>query len=321
VVVSVAPDAYRGLQILGPNAVVSVSSDSRLNLSGEAGFMSSIEAPDRGRPYTVTSVVPLTGDEHPLALTANKLRAAGTDYPVEVRRRYLRPNPAGTVGPEARRILALAEAQAQADAAGSGEARTPYDLAVAWSTDAWPTEFDYTADISDLDCGGRGVVECFALLRKGFCQYYASTAAVLLREDGVPTRFVQGFLPGERAADGTEIVRNSGAHAWVEVYFPGYGWVMFDPTGGGLAENAPVLQPGQPVARPSPTPVRSPGSDDGQDPRRSVPSIGPGSSATGGPGSPGAAPFVAVGLLLAAAVGWLAFSAYRRGREVTPDSA
>lgn len=323
VVFKVVPDAYRGFQVLGPNAVVAVSTATRLNLSGAAGFMSSIELPDRGREYTVTSVLPLTGDEHPLALTANKLRAAGTDYPTEIRARYLRPNPAGVVGPEARRILALVEAMAQTDAAGRGEIRTPYDLAFAMVELMHdPAQFDYAADISDLDCGGRDVVECFSFLRKGFCQYYASTAAVLLREAGVPTRFVQGFLPGERAADGSETVRNSGAHAWIEVYFPGYGWVMFDPTGGGLADNAPLLPPGEPVVRPSPTPRASPGSDDGQDPRRSMPSIGPGGSATGGPGGPGVAPFVAVGLLLAAAVGWLAFSAYRRGpREVTPDSA
>jgi len=324
VVFTIEPDGYRGVQLLGPSAVVAVSTESLVNLSGEAGFLGSVEGRERGRPYTVTALVPTTGDDDPLALTANKLRAAGTDYPSEVLIRYLRRNPDGAVGPEAKRILALAEEQAQADADARGERRTPYDLTMAMVELLHdPTQFSYEPDISGLDCGGRGVVECFAELRQGFCQYFASTAAVLLREAGIPTRFVQGFLPGERSPDGSEIVRNSGAHAWIEVYFPGFGWVMFDPTGGGLADNAPELPAGEPVVRPSPTPTRSPGDDGGQDPSRPPPSVGPGGAGTtGGPGGPGAAPFVLVAMVLAGGIGWLAFAAYRRGpRDVTPDSA
>jgi transglutaminase-like putative cysteine protease len=323
VVVTIEPDGYRGVQMLVPGTALTASTDTFVNLAGEAGFVSSIEARERGRPYTVTAQVPTTGDSDPLALTANKLRAAGTGYPFQIVSRYLPSNPAGVVGPEAERILALAEENARADAAERGEAPTPYDLVVAM-VDLMhdTTQFDYQSDISDLDCGGRGVVECFAYLRQGFCQYYASAAAVLLREAGIPTRFVQGFLPGQRSPDGTEIVRNSGAHAWIEVYFPGFGWVMFDPTGGGLAASAPVLPPGAPVVRPSPTPPRSPGPDE-RDPTRPRPSVGPGGGAAGGgPGDPGTAPFVLVGLVLAAGVGWLAFAAYRRGpRDVTPDGA
>jgi len=322
-VFTVEPDGYRGVQLLAPGTMLTASTDTIVDLAGEAGFISSIEG-DRGRPYTVTALLPTTGDDDPLALTANKLRAAGTDYPFQVVSRYLRSNPEGAIGPEAERVLALAEANADADAARRGEARTPYDLAVAM-VDLMhdDTQFAYQSDISGLDCGGRGVVECFAHLRQGFCQYYASAAAVLLREAGIPTRFVQGFLPGERSPDGTEIVRNSGSHAWIEVYFPGFGWVMFDPTGGGLAQNAPSLPAGQPVVRPSPTPIRSPGSDDERDPTRPRASVPPGGGgASGGPGDPGSAPFVFIGVLLAAAVGWLAFAAYRRGpREATPDSA
>ena len=53
--------------------------------------------------------------------------------------------------------------------------------------------------------------------------------------EGIPARYVQGFLPGERdAATGTELIRYSNSHAWVEVYFAGYGWITFDPTGGGV---------------------------------------------------------------------------------------
>jgi transglutaminase-like putative cysteine protease len=83
--------------------------------------------------------------------------------------------------------------------------------------------------------------ECFATYKRGFCQYYATTMAVLLRDMGVPTRIVEGFLPGTIDRDsGTETILLSSAHAWVEVYFPGYGWVMFDPTGGNLSQVEPL---------------------------------------------------------------------------------
>jgi transglutaminase-like putative cysteine protease len=72
-------------------------------------------------------------------------------------------------------------------------------------------------------------VECLATYRKGFCQYYATTMAALLRRMGVPARIAEGFLPGDRTGT-TEIIRATDAHAWVEVYFPLYGWVTFDPT-------------------------------------------------------------------------------------------
>ena len=65
----------------------------------------------------------------------------------------------------------------------------------------------------------------------------AATMAVLLRDLGVPTRIVEGFLPGTvDRISGIETIPQSSAHAWVEVYFPGHGWVMFDPTGGNLSQ-------------------------------------------------------------------------------------
>ena len=62
--------------------------------------------------------------------------------------------------------------------------------------------------------------------------------AMLLRAanpaNPIPTRLVEGFLPGDRVGN-VETVRNHSAHAWVEVYFPAIGWVPFDPTGPGVA--------------------------------------------------------------------------------------
>ena len=67
--------------------------------------------------------------------------------------------------------------------------------------------------------------------RAGHCEYFASAMAIMLRTLGIPTREVNGFLPGEyNDLGGDYIVRASDAHSWVEVYFPGTGWMTFDPT-------------------------------------------------------------------------------------------
>jgi hypothetical protein len=70
--------------------------------------------------------------------------------------------------------------------------------------------------------------------RAGHCEYFASAMTIMLRTLGIPARYVTGFAPGEyNDVAGDYIVRASDAHAWVEVYFPGYGWLTFDPTPAG----------------------------------------------------------------------------------------
>ena len=67
--------------------------------------------------------------------------------------------------------------------------------------------------------------------RAGHCEYYATSLAVLLRLVGIPSRVVNGFARGRWNEYGQFFtVRRSDAHAWVEVYFPSYGWIPFDPT-------------------------------------------------------------------------------------------
>ena len=99
--------------------------------------------------------------------------------------------------------------------------------------------FIYATDTRDVDCGGDGFTECFLRVRRGYCMYFATAMVMLLRQEGIPARFVEGFLPGERVGT-RETVRDHDAHAWVEVYFPGSGWVPFDPTPGPPATRAPV---------------------------------------------------------------------------------
>src|SRR5438445_13833159 len=70
--------------------------------------------------------------------------------------------------------------------------------------------------------------------KQGHCEYFASAMAVMLRTLHIPSRVVNGFRTGEfNDLTGNYVVRASNAHSWVEAYFPGYGWVSFDPTPAG----------------------------------------------------------------------------------------
>ncbi len=70
----------------------------------------------------------------------------------------------------------------------------------------------------------------FLELRRGYCEQYAGAMAVLVRAAGVPARVVLGYTPGEVQVDGSRLITTADAHAWVEVYFAGLGWVPYDPT-------------------------------------------------------------------------------------------
>ncbi|HET9615236.1 MAG TPA: transglutaminase domain-containing protein, partial [Candidatus Limnocylindrales bacterium] len=158
--------------------------------------------------------------------------------------------------------------------------------------------------------------------RTGYCEHYASTMAILLRAADIPSRLVEGFLPGTLdVATGKELIRTGGAHAWVEVYFPGYGWQMFDPTGGNVSQ-ATALPEGSVIPVASATPrASSLGEGDGrQDPTRSIrPGGGVAATTTGGPSGPS---LIVVAVVLLVAVVILAFLAWRRGPRgaTTPDN-
>ena len=68
--------------------------------------------------------------------------------------------------------------------------------------------------------------------KAGFCQQYATAMAVLVRELGLPARIAVGYQAGTLQDDGTYLVQSKDAHAWVEVFFEGYGWLQFEPTPG-----------------------------------------------------------------------------------------
>jgi hypothetical protein len=66
----------------------------------------------------------------------------------------------------------------------------------------------------------------------GYCQMFSGAMALVLRLHGIPARVAVGFMPGKLQSADTYLVNDRDAHAWVEVYFPGYGWIPFEPTPG-----------------------------------------------------------------------------------------
>jgi len=81
---------------------------------------------------------------------------------------------------------------------------------------------------------GADAVDRFVFVdQNGFCEQYATALAVMLRDTGIPARLAVGYTTGDLDRfTGTYTVHNRDAHAWVEVFFPGVGWVPFDPTPG-----------------------------------------------------------------------------------------
>ncbi|MBS1841799.1 MAG: DUF3488 domain-containing protein [Acidobacteria bacterium] len=145
-----------------------------------------------------------------------KLRAAGSEYPAEITDAYLQLPKLDA------RIPELAKAV-------TAQAQTPVDKAMALES-YLQSKYSYTLQLSGKP-GADPLARFLFETRAGHCEYFASAMAVMLRTLGIPSREVNGFLPGEYNEIGEDyIVRASDAHSWVEAYFPGNGWVVFDPT-------------------------------------------------------------------------------------------
>jgi transglutaminase-like putative cysteine protease len=239
--VSVDPVAYNEPLVLAPGATETVNRATNLDLFGAGGWFAGLELrDDPGGPYQVkAAALTFLSNEKDMTegITQNKLRVAGGAYPPDILADYTNV-PANAIGPNARKLLDTMVKLSPSD--------NPYDLASTFEAYLHsPTNFRYDTNLTDVDCGSAGAVECFATFKRGYCLHYASTMAILLRAAvpgrPIPTRLVQGFLPGT-LENGTTTVRIRDAHAWVEVYFPGYGWIPFDPTG----------NVGQPVQLPHP---------------------------------------------------------------------
>ena len=174
---------------------------------------------NRERPYTVVSSASMAD--------VRSLRAAEDTYPAWVASRYLQlPDTL----PE--RVVELAE-----------EIAVPYDnvydKAVALQEYLRRT-IEYDEDI-DRPPADRDAIDYLLFdSRTGYCNYYASAMVVMARSLGIPSRLAVGYVGGELDDEtGVYTVRERDTHAWVEVYFPRYGWVEFEPT----ASEEPISRP------------------------------------------------------------------------------
>jgi transglutaminase-like putative cysteine protease len=153
--------------------------------------------------------------------TEAELGAAGDDYPEEVADLYL----------DASRVTDRVAALAVQVTEG---ADNNYEKARALASYlAHDPNFSYSTKAgvppSDAD-----LVDFFLFDpefgKSGYCQYFASAMVMMARSLGLPARLAAGFAPGERQDDDTFLVREANAHAWAEIYFPGYGWEIFEAT-------------------------------------------------------------------------------------------
>ena len=152
-------------------------------------------------------------------VSADQLRAAVSTYPAWMAKYLDLPK----TTPD--RVLALAREL-------TANATTPFDRAQAIET-YLRTTYPYTLDISGPP-PGRDVADYFLFdLKKGYCDYYATAMVVLARAAGLPARFVSGYASGSYDSENAQyIVTEANAHSWPEIYFPGIGWVEFEPTTG-----------------------------------------------------------------------------------------
>jgi transglutaminase-like putative cysteine protease len=115
----------------------------------------------------------------------------------------------------------------------TADCSTDYDKAKAIEKYLSSSNFKYNLDINSTP-KNRDFVDYFLFDQgEGYCTYFASAMTILARCAGLPARYVEGYiLPPEPAKDygNTYIVTNEQAHAWVEIYFEGLGWIPFEPT-------------------------------------------------------------------------------------------
>lgn len=97
-------------------------------------------------------------------------------------------------------------------------------------------EFTYSTDDAKETPNGADYVDQFLFETKiGYCDNFSTSMVVMLRTLGIPTRWAKGYTPGEGEKDAkgdkaTYTITNNNAHSWPEVFFPGTGWVPFEPT-------------------------------------------------------------------------------------------
>jgi transglutaminase-like putative cysteine protease len=188
---------------------VRVDGIKKVSYSPVSGSLISSKETANGLTYTVTSILP--------HLTADMLKSSAPPDPAEVGKFRELPDV-----PVAVRNLAANITRGKL---------TDYDKAKAIQ-DYLRKNYTYSTDVQ-LGHNGSAITEfLFGTDKKGYCEQFAGSYAVLARAVGLPTRIAVGFTAGTATDDGLLHVKDEHAHAWPEVYFSSAGWVAFEPTPG-----------------------------------------------------------------------------------------
>ena len=199
---AVLPAAYQPAQVAGTDT-------ERVTVSPETGIHPSAPV-TAGTTYTIES--------YRYQPDLDILRSSGANYPASIEQRYTQlpddlPDRVEELGTEL-----------------TADADTPFEAA---NTIDGSLAGDKTYDLDAAHEPGADPVDQFLFeMEGGDPQYFASSMVVLLRSQGIPARYVAGYSVGEPVSgeDDAYAVRSANAHAWVEVYFSGHGWIAFDPT-------------------------------------------------------------------------------------------
>ena len=160
--------------------------------------------------YSMSSYVSIATDDN--------LREAGTEYDVFITDHYLQL-PSSL--PD--RVRELAERI-------TADADNPLDKTLAIQSYLRGPEFTFSLDIEAPPTEADGVDWFLFDSKTGYSDYYASSMTVMLRSIGVPARMAAGYAPGLLNEAGQRVIRDHDSHVWTQAYFPGYGWIDFEPS-------------------------------------------------------------------------------------------
>ena len=215
-----------GNRLFAANEPNKASVPSQFLVGDDKAFSSGVRALEQrqaSETYTVTSYVSIADK--------GTLRRAPAAIPEQIKREYLQ---IPSTLPQRVRDLARKVVEGKDN---------EYDRAEAVES-FLRTSYRY-APVVRPPPPGRDPVDYFLFdLKEDFCEYFASSMTMMLREVGIPARLVEGFTSGTfDPTIGKYVVKQVNAHAWVEVYFPTYGWIEFEPT----PSETPFLRAEEPV--------------------------------------------------------------------------
>jgi transglutaminase-like putative cysteine protease len=259
----------------GTDSVRTPSQPVRANLPTR-GTLSELGGPDLELLQLSLPVALLPGNRYlasgSLSLAdVAQLRTARQTYPEAIANRYLQM-PAQVPG----RVKELA-----LKVVSKAGAETAFDKALAIET-FLRGYLEYDEKLEAPPAGVEASDYVLYTTRRAYCDYYSTAMIVMLRSLGVPARMAVGYAQGEvdpdntTAQETTYLVKANDAHAWVEVFFPDYGWVEFEPTANqpplrridstqppqqeenGVSQAQPPTPTPEPQAQGTPTPQPNP---------------------------------------------------------------